>query len=110
MTQTATQNVVEITTFKLASGVSPDHYISLSKTTNAFVENSPGFIFRRLSSGDDGYWTDTVIWTDLNAAKTAFEAFPKQGFAQDIMAAIDGDTLKMRHETIHNTQGPSADQ
>ena len=84
--------------------MSDDDYIALSKTINGFVESCPGFIFRRVSSGTDGRWTDTAVWSDLETARAAAEAFPKQGFAPDVMAAIDGDTLEMRHEVIHLTQ------
>ncbi len=101
------QNVAEIVTFKLAPGVTADHYIGLSKTINDFVENCPGFIFRRLSSGNDGRWTDTAIWSDMEAAKAAADAFPQQDFAPKVMAAIDADTLDMRHEVIHFTRIPS---
>jgi hypothetical protein len=102
-----TQNIAEIVTFKLAQGVTADHYIDLSKTINDFVESCPGFLFRRLSSGDDGRWTDTAIWSDIDTAKAAAEAFPQQDFAPNVMAAIDADTLEMRHEVIHLTQLPS---
>lgn len=107
MTQDSTQNIAETVTFKLASGVKPDHYIGLSKTIHDFLENRPGFIFRRVSSGDDGRWTDTVIWADMKTAKAAADAFPQQEFAQKVMAVIDGNTLEMRHETIHFNQFPA---
>jgi predicted sugar kinase len=102
-----TQNIAEIVTFKLMPGVSQDDYIGLSKTINDFIETCPGFLFRRLSSGEDGRWTDTAIWSNIETAKAAAEAFPQQSFAPKIMAAIDADTLEMRHEAIHFTQFPA---
>ena len=108
MTQHPVQNVVETVTFKLANGVVPDQFVSLMKTTAGFVQNNPGFVFRRLSVGDDGFWTDTVVWADMDTATSAAAAFPKQDFAAAVMAAIDPDTVKMRHEVIHWTQFPSA--
>lgn len=106
MTHDPAQNIAEIVTFKLAPGMKPDHYIGLSKTINDFLESCPGFVFRRLSSGEDGRWTDTAIWADMETAKAAADAFPQQSFAPKVMAAIDADTLEMRHEVIHFTQFP----
>ena len=107
MTQDPAQNVVETVTFKLAQSVSPDQFITLMKTTAAFVQNNPGFVFRRLSTGDDGFWTDTVVWSDIDTANNAAAAFPKQDFAAAVMAAINPETVKIRHEVIHWTQFPN---
>lgn len=108
MTQQPVQNVVETVTFKLAAGIGPDQFVTLMKTTAAFVQNNPGFIFRRLSAGEDGLWTDTVVWSDIDTATAAAAEFPKQDFAPAVMAAINPDTVQMRHEVIHWTLFPSA--
>lgn len=106
MTPNQDQNVAETVTFKLAPTITPDQFITLMKTTEAFVQNNPGFVFRRLSSGEDGRWTDTVIWSDMATAKAAADAFPQQDFAAAVMAAIDAETVEIRHEIIHWTQFP----
>jgi hypothetical protein len=102
-----TNHVAETVTFKLNKGVSPEQFLSLSKASEAFVRANPCFIFRRLSSGADGSWTDTVIWQDMQTALEVADSFGQQDFAPALMAAIAPDTVSIRHETIHWTMAPS---
>lgn len=102
-----TQNVAETVTFKLADGVTHDQFIALIKKTEAFVHTHPGFIFRRLSSGADGQWTDAVIWADMETAQAAAAEFQNQDFAPALMAAIAPGTAAMRHEIIHRVLSPT---
>lgn len=94
-------HVAEIVTFHLAEGVSPDAFVKLSRATEAFVRAHPGFLHRQLSRGEDGSWTDYVVWRDMNTAQRVAKAFADQAFAPELMAAIDPETVKMRHEHIH---------
>ncbi|MFT4959760.1 MAG: hypothetical protein ACI92Z_000836 [Paracoccaceae bacterium] len=107
MTQDPAQNVAETVTFKLAPDIAVDQFITLMKITADFVQNNPGFVFRRRSVGTDGRWTDTVVWSDMDTAKSAAAAFPKQDFAPAVMAAINPETVQMRHEFIHWTLFPN---
>lgn len=93
--------IAEIVTFRLAGDVGADTFLALSRTTEGFVRAAPGFVERRLSLGKDGVWTDYVIWRDMAAAQAAASQFPQQDFAPALMAAIDPDSLSMRHETVH---------
>lgn len=102
-----TKQVAETVTFKLNHGVSPEDFVLLSQASTDFVRNTPGFIFRRLSAGEDGSWTDTVIWQDMGTALAVAESFGKQDFAPALMAAIAPDSVQIRHETIHWTLSPS---
>ena len=102
-----TQNVAETVTFKLNPGVTPEEFVKISQTSEAFVRANPGFIFRRLSCGADGRWTDTVIWKDMETAQQVAKSFGKQDFAPALMAAIAPETVTLRHETIHWTVAPS---
>ena len=95
-----TQQVAEILTFTLAEEVSSRDFVAISRQSEAFVRARPGFVHRQLSQGEDGRWTDYVVWADMAAAKEAMEAFPKQDFAPALMAAIAPDSVAMRHETV----------
>ena len=87
--------------------VSQHDIITLSKASEGFVRANPGFIFRRLSCGSDGSWTDTVIWKDMKTALEVAEDFGKQDFAPALMAAIAAESVAIRHETIHWTLAPN---
>ncbi|MEP2716457.1 hypothetical protein [Pseudophaeobacter sp.] len=102
-----TMNVAETVTFTLNAGVTPEEFLKLSYASEEFVRSNPGFIFRRLSSGADGAWTDTVIWKDMETALEVADSFGKQDFAPALMAVIDGDSVAIRHENIHWTLAPS---
>lgn len=95
MTQTA-----EIVTFSLAPDVSAEEFTALSQGTESFVRALPGFVHRQLSQGADGKWTDYVIWADEAAAKSAAEAFMQADCAAALMAAIQPDSVTMRHEAV----------
>ncbi|MBO9444862.1 hypothetical protein [Ruegeria sp. R14_0] len=99
--------IAETVTFKLATDVTKEEFVTIMKRTESFVRNAEGFVFRRLSAGEDGQWTDTVIWTDMDCAQAAATAFPQQDFAPAVMAAIAPDSVTMRHDTIHWTIGAS---
>ncbi|MEO1106513.1 MAG: hypothetical protein AAFX90_01185 [Pseudomonadota bacterium] len=93
-------HVAEIVTFTLNDGTSPEAFVALSQSTESFVRAAPGFAHRQLSQGDDGRWTDYVVWQDMQAAQNAAAQFPEQEFAPALMAAINPDSLQMRHENV----------
>ena len=93
-------HVAEIVTFTLANGTSVEEFVKLSQASEAFVRSAPGFTHRQLSQGEDGRWTDYVVWTDMKAAKDAAAQFPQQGFCAGLMAAINPESIQMRHENV----------
>ncbi|SDW34412.1 hypothetical protein SAMN05444358_101564 [Ruegeria halocynthiae] len=93
-------HVAEIVTFTLADGTMPEQFVKLSQASEAFVRAAPGFAHRQLSQGEDGRWTDYVVWTDMKSAKDAAAAFMHQDFAPALIAAINPDSAQMRHETV----------
>ena len=94
------QHVAEIVSFELAEGVTPEQFVTLSQASEAYIRAAPGFLHRQLSHGEDGRWTDYVIWADIKCAKSIADDFPKQEFAPALMAAIATGSAKMRHETV----------
>ncbi|PCH73584.1 MAG: hypothetical protein COC12_04815 [Rhodobacteraceae bacterium] len=95
-----TNPIAEIVTFSLARGTSPSDFVAISQQSEAFVRAQPGFVRRQLSRGEDGRWTDYVLWADMTSAKAAAARFPTQDFAPVLMAAIATDTVQMRHEQV----------
>jgi hypothetical protein len=92
--------VAEIVTFKLAKGVSDEDFVTLSQASEAFVRSQSGFVHRRLSRGEDGSWTDYVIWQDIETAQRVAEEFHQQAFCGALMQAIAPDSASMRHEEV----------
>ena len=92
--------VAEIVTFKLKDGISDAQFVEISKASESFVRAAPGFISRQLSKGDDGIWTDYVLWQDMDSALAAGKAFPEQSFAPDLMGAIASGSEQMHHQYV----------
>ncbi|MBY6137880.1 hypothetical protein KUV26_00345 [Leisingera daeponensis] len=94
------KHVAEIVTFKLADGVSPADFTALMQRTEGFVRAQNGFITRQLSQGEDGSWTDYVVWKDMATAQKVAKTFMQQEFAPEVVAALAPDSASMRHEEV----------
>jgi len=94
------QAVAEVVRFELVKDVSDAQFVTLSQTSEDYVRSANGFLTRTLSKGEDGRWTDYVLWKDMEAALAMAAEFPKQAFAKDLMAAIAPNTVKMEHQTV----------
>lgn len=94
------KHAAEIVTFKLADGVSPEDFTALMQRTEGFVRAQEGFVTRQLSQGEDGSWTDYVVWQDMATAQKVAQEFMQQDFTPEVMAAIAPDSASMRHEEV----------
>lgn len=94
-------HVAEIVTFTLVDGTTAEDFVKISQASESFVRAAIGFTHRQLSQGEDGRWTDYVVWADMQAAQDAAAQFPNQDFAPALMAAIQPDSIQMRHEHVH---------
>ena len=95
-----TQTVVETVTFELAESATQQELLTRIKATEDFVRALPGFVFRRLSCGADGRWSDCVVWQDMASATAAAKAFEAQAFVPALMATMKPGSVQMRHETV----------
>lgn len=92
--------VAEIVHFRLVEGVTDARFLEATRAMQPLVEAAPGYVSRTLSRNPDGSWTDYVIWTDLDRAKSAAETIFAEPASKPFGNAIDGATVRMRHETI----------
>ncbi|KIC19025.1 hypothetical protein [Leisingera sp. ANG-DT] len=100
------KHVAEIVTFKLTDGVSPADFTALMQRTEGFVRAQDGFVTRQLSQGEDGSWTDYVVWKDMATAQKVAQEFMQQDFTPEVMAAIAPDSASMRHEEVRWQMAP----
>ena len=63
--------VAEIVTFRLAGGVTEAVFLDAARATEPIVRAAPGFLARRLTRGEDGFWTDCVEWSGRAEAEAA---------------------------------------
>lgn len=96
--------VAEIVTFRTLPPFTQDEILARAGAVAAFLKTCPGFIVRTLSQGEDGLWTDHVIWRDRQTARAAAEAFMAAPVCAPFMATIDPASVSMRHETVGLSQ------
>jgi hypothetical protein len=90
----------EIVTFRLVEGISPSQFLEDAKKTLPVWKEFGGCLERSLSVGEDGLWTDYIIWKDLETAIKAAEDVPKDPRFADFGKAIDPASADMRHTNV----------
>lgn len=90
-------NVVEQVQFRLSSGASAEAFLTANEAVNQWVQQQPGFLYRTLTCNEQNEWTDLVFWQDQQTADQAAQAFVKAQETQPLMAAIDKDSVVMKH-------------
>ena len=92
--------VSEIVTFKLVEGVGDAAFLDHVKSMEPFLRDAPEFVSRRLTKGEEGIWTDYLVWNNLENALRAGEALMVNPALSGFISAIDPDTDALRHEKI----------
>jgi hypothetical protein len=97
---TAPLTMAEIVTFRLTPGTDPVAFLVAARATEGPVSAQPGFIRRSLSRDEAGLWTDYVEWADLPSALSAAEVVMTLPEFGPFMAAIDPQSVQMRHAPV----------
>jgi hypothetical protein len=97
-TQTATTlPIVELVSFRLTDGITPEAFLARAETTQALVSSKAGFLRRALLCDETGVWTDMVEWQSHAAALQAAETLMQNAEFLDFCSAIDTESVKMQH-------------
>lgn len=90
----AAQNVIEITTFNLNTGVDADAFADRdAEIEQDFASQQPGFIRRTSGVDADGKYAVIVFWETLADADASIAAFQIDPTVADYFAMIDGNTF-----------------
>jgi hypothetical protein len=88
--------LVEITTFKLNTGVSNADFVkSAEQMQNDFLKKQEGFIKRTLAQSGDTLWTDIVYWTNKESQSQAMQLAEKTEAVIPFMEKIDFNSVRM---------------
>lgn len=98
--------VAEVVTFRLVAGADPAEFAAAAHGMTPFLTATGAVLSRNLSQGQNGLWTDHIIWTGMQAAKDAAARIMQEPAAAPFMALIDPDTVTLRHEHIRFTLTP----
>ena len=97
--------VVEHASFELVEDADVPAFVDAARAvTRDFLERREGFVRRSLSRGEDGRWVDHLEWTTLEAALGAAEAIMADPAAARFLAAIDLDSLELRHLVLEHAR------
>jgi heme-degrading monooxygenase HmoA len=95
-------SIVEVTTFRLAEGVSDESFLALDKRIQTeLVPNQPGFL-RRTTARHGEEWLVVTLW----ASEAAAAAFQRAAEANPLQVQFERDT---EAGTVHLTRYTTLD-
>lgn len=92
--------VAEIVTFRLIEGADPAAFVRAARALEPMLSTTQSVLSRCLSCDAAGTWTDHIIWTSMQAAKTTAEAMMADPAAGPMMQMIDPDQVTRRHAPV----------
>ncbi len=92
--------VAEVVTFTLVEGSDEAAFLSAASAMEPFLKSTGALVQRSLSKGQDGQWTDYIVWTSMEAAKSAAAAMMEQPEAGPFMQMINPEGMVMKHDVI----------
>ena len=95
-----TKHVMETVTFRLAEGICPNAFLDAAQASSDYAESCAGFVWRRLSKGEDGTWIDQIEWGSMDHAQAAGAGIAEAPGIGTFMAAIDMESVFMSHTEI----------
>lgn len=92
-----TTTVIELVTYKLKNGVSPDQLAATHEGVNAFLKAQEGFYYRSMSQDEDNTMVDICYWKDMETAKAASDAFMNSPACKQLIELCDMESVVMKH-------------
>src|SRR5688572_14706775 len=89
--------VIELVTFRMKSGIDNATFIAAVGQSTAFLERQPGFLARQVGLTATGEWADIIRWADLDAALRAAAAFNAAPETQAFNECLERNSVQMRH-------------
>lgn len=100
-------DAIEVTTFKLAPGLTMDGFVAANADVDTWLLRQPGFISRRIAQRDDRMVVDLLIWASVRDGETAAARLVDELAASPVHAAIDQSTVSWTVSTVHHQLLPS---
>jgi hypothetical protein len=83
------REALEITTFKLARGLTVEEFIAANADIDEWLGRQPGFRSRRIAQAADGSIVDMLIWDSVVNGTDAAERIMNEMGHSPVHAAID---------------------
>ena len=91
--------IVEVTTFRLAEGVSDESFLALDRRIQTeLVPNRPGFL-RRTTARHGGDWLVVTLWASADDAAAYQKAVEQEPLQHEFDLAVEAGTLHLARYT-----------
>ncbi len=101
--ETKTESVLEVTTFKTKSITNTLAFNTLdAEIESTFTNKQPGFISRQSGINENGEYVVLVNWETLENAKASMEKFMTDPSVADYASMIEGSSMKMSRYVIED--------
>ncbi len=87
---------LEMTTFRLVSGLAGADFVKANKDINDYLRRQPGFRWRRITEDEDGTITDIVAWDSAADGARSAEGIMTEMADSPVHATIDHNTVAFR--------------
>ncbi|WP_054816285.1 hypothetical protein [Nocardia arizonensis] len=93
-------DVLEITTFSLASGRTVEDFVAANSDINEYLKRRPGFRWRRILRRGDGSIIDIVAYDSLAHARAGAAGITGEMADSPVHATIDHSTVDWQLTTL----------
>lgn len=93
-------SVIEYVTFTIKPGVVQNDFLEAAKSTDVILEGIKGFSHRFISLQENGVWTETVFWENLELAKIGLSLFLEHPDSKQFLDIIVDDSVKIQYSHI----------
>jgi hypothetical protein len=98
---------IEVVFYTAKPGVSDEQILAVSAALQRDVAQCPGYTARRLLKNEDGQWLDIVDWRSRDEALAAADVIMERPAAQEFMALVEPDSIRMMHFALRETYDPA---
>jgi len=92
--------VLEITTLRLAHGLSGADFLRANTDINAYLRRQPGFRWRRIVQRDDDTIVDIVAYDDITLARAGAAGITGEMADSPVHATIDHSAVDWQTATV----------
>jgi hypothetical protein len=91
-----TNEALEITTFRLAAGLTARDFVRANDDIDAYLRRQPGFRWRRIAADDDGTIIDVVAWESRADAEHSAAGIVTEMASSPVHTTIDHSAVDFR--------------
>jgi hypothetical protein len=92
--------ILELTTLRLAPGLSSAEFIDANTDINAYLKRQPGFRWRRIVQRDDDTIVDIVAYDDIASARAGAAGITGEMGSSPVHDTIDHSAVDWQMTTV----------